>query len=395
MELGDMEKKAEEISKDLQDAKENLGKNKAGKAAESQKGAAEKMEGMASDMDAMQAESNQQQDQEDIEMLRNILESLVTLSFDQELTMNKLERISDTDPAFRTYTREQRRIIDDTKIVRDSLYELAKRQPKVASFIDKELNQIKSNHELSLEDIDERRRKDLTIHQQYTMTSYNNLALMLNESLQDMQQKMAQNQPGSGSCNKPGGKGTPKPGEGMNPGNMKDMLKKQLEDMKNGSKPGGKEGEKEGKSGQGGMGMGNKQIAKMAAEQGAIRQRLEQMRKELNKDGSGKGNKLNPLINELEEQEKDLVNKRLNNNMIARQKEILTRLLESEKALMERGLDEKRESSEGKNENYSNQIRFDEYNKEKLKQIELLRAVDPAYNKYYKDRANEYFNRLL
>ena len=87
--------------------------------------------------------------------------------------------------------------------------------------------------------------------------------------------------------------------------------------------------------------------------------------------------------------------KNFNNNMINRQKEILTRLLESDKALMERGLDEKRESKSGKNENYSNQIRFEEYNKEKLRQIELLRAVDPAYRKYYQDRANAYFNRVL
>ena len=101
------------------------------------------------------------------------------------------------------------------------------------------------------------------------------------------------------------------------------------------------------------------------------------------------------MIKELEEQEEDLINKRLGNNLIERQKRILTRLLESEKALMERGIDEKRESKEGKSTNYSNQIRFDEYTKEKLKQIELLRSVDPAYKKYYKDRANEYFNRVL
>jgi hypothetical protein len=62
---------------------------------------------------------------------------------------------------------------------------------------------------------------------------------------------------------------------------------------------------------------------------------------------------------------------------------------------MERGLEEKRESKEGKNEDYSNQIQFLEYNKEKLRQLELLRSVDPTYRKYYKDRANEYFNRIL
>lgn len=186
---------------------------------------------------------------------------------------------------------------------------------------------------------------------------------------------------------------------------MKQMLKKQLEQMKKGQgeggknpgqKPGDKPGNQPGgKDGQGGMGLGNKQIAKMAAEQSAIRKRLEQLRKELNKGGKGEGNKLSPLIKELEEQERDLVNKRLNNNMIKRQQDILTRLLESEKATRERGLDEKRESKSGKNENNGNLIRFDQYNKEKLKQIELLRSVDPAYRKYYKDRANEYFNRML
>ena len=29
---------------------------------------------------------------------------------------------------------------------------------------------------------------------------------------------------------------------------------------------------------------------------------------------------------------------------------------------------------------------------EKLKQIDLLKAVDPSFSKYYKDKANQYFN---
>lgn len=401
MELGEPEKQGEKVQEDMNDAQESMDKNKGKRAGESQQGAAEKMKEMAKNLDEAQEQSNTEQAREDIEMLRNILESLVSLSFDQERTMNNLERVSEYDPAFSKYSRKQRRIVDDTRIVQDSLLQLAKRQPKIAKFIDKELSTINTNHELSLEDIDERRRRDLTIHQQYVMTSYNNLALMLNESLADMQNKANQSKPGAGSCNKPGGKGSPKPGEGMSSQSMKDMLKKQLDAMKKGKGAGGKKpGNKPGKgqnggAGVGGIGMGNKQIAKMAAEQSAIRRALEQMRNELNKDGSGGGNKLNPLIEKLEQQERDLVNKRFNNNMINRQQEILTRLLESDKALMERGLDEKRESKSGKNENYSNQIRFEEYNKEKRRQIELLRAVDPAYKKYYKDRANEYFNRVL
>ena len=399
MELGDHNDKKEEISEDLDDAKESLEKNKGKKAGESQKGAAEKMEEMAEELNNAQEQSNEQQQGEDIELLREILESLVSLSFDQEDVMKSLNRVSDTDPAYLKHGRTQRKIIDDTKSVRDSLYALAKRQPKIAKFIDKELNQINKNHELSLEDIDERRRRELKVHQQFVMTSYNNLALMLNESLQQMQQEMKNMKPGSGSCDKPGGKGKPKPGSSSNPGDMKEMLKKQLEQMKGkgpkpgGEKPGDAPGTKPGGSGK--PGLGNKQMAKMAAQQGAMRRRLEQMRNELNKDGKGSGNKLNSLIQELENQEQDLINKRLGNNLVERQKRILTRLLESEKAMMERGLDEKRESKEGNNEIFGNQIRFEEYKKTKLRQLELLRSVDPAYRKYYKDKANEYFIKVL
>lgn len=411
MDLKGQDEQGEEISEDLKESSEQMEKNKGKKASESQEGAAEKMKQMAENLDMQQEQSNEEQEGEDMDMLRDILESLVTLSFDQEDVMNRLKNTREDNPVFKADRRTQRRIVEDTKSVRDSLYELAERQPKIASFIDKELNSIESNHELALEDLDEffganarrdNRRGSLAIRQQYVMTSYNNLALMLNESLQDMQQKMKDSKPGSGSCNKPGGSGSPKPGAGkMSSQDMKQMLKKQLDAMKKGPNPGGKKpGDKPGNKpggkpgGQGGMGLGNKQIAKMAAEQSAIRKRLEQLKNELNKDGKGQGNKLNPLIEELEKQEKDLVNKRLGYNLIERQQEILTRLLESDKALMERGFDEKRESKEGKSENNGNLIRFDEYNKKKLKQIELLRAVDPAYRKYYKDRANEYFNRM-
>lgn len=400
MDLDDQKEKQDEVTEDLKESKEQLDKNKGNKAEESQEGAAEKMKEMAESLDAMQSQSNQQQAQEDMDMLRDILESLVTLSLGQEHVMNDFKRVNDSDPAFYDYSRLQRKSIDDSHMIRDSLYALAKRQPKIAKFVDHELNQIGSNHDLILEDIDERRRNQLSNHQQYVMTSYNNLALLLNESLADMQKQMANQKPGSGSCNKPGGSGKPSPGSGS-PGDMKQMLKDQLDQMKKGLNPGGKKpGDSPGdgmggKEGEGSLGLGNKQIAKMAAQQSAMRKALEQMRNEMNKDGKGAGNGLNPLIQELEQQEKDLVNRRLGNNLVERQKRILTRLLESEKAMMERGLDEKRESKEGFSDNNGNQIQFDEYNKQKLKQIELLRSVDPAYQKYYKDKANQYFIRAL
>ena len=400
MDLGAPDLSEQQISDDLQDSKEFLSEGKNKQAGDKQKSAADEMKELAEQLDQKQKEANKKQDEEDFDALRAILENLMTLSFDQEKLMQSFARVKTGDPAYLQYGRRQRRIIDDTRLVKDSLMALAKRQPKIATFIDKELQSIFSNHTLAIENIDDRNKRALNQHQQSTMTSYNNLALLLNEALESMQSEMKANQPG-GSCDNPG-KGRPKPGSSPSQGDMKEMLKKQLEQMQKSMKEGGKKpgekpgeglGKKPGQGGEGGLGLGNKEIAKMAAEQSAIRRRLEELRSKLNKDGKGLGNKLNPLLKELEDQERSLINKNSDKEIINRQKNILTRLLESEKALMERGFEEKRESKSGKDDNSGNKIRIDEYKKQKLNQLELLRSIDPTYRRYYKEKASQYFNK--
>ena len=70
----------------------------------------------------------------------------------------------------------------------------------------------------------------------------------------------------------------------------------------------------------------------------------------------------------------------------------MTRLLESEKAMMERGFEDKRESKSGVDQIKSNLIEIKTYNRDKLKQVEMLRVVDPAFSIYYKSKAETYFN---
>jgi hypothetical protein len=228
------------------------------------------------------------------------------------------------------------------------------------------------------------------------MTGINNLALLLNESLQNMQSEMNADGKGDGSCP------NPKPGKSGSNGDvdsMKELLKKQLEKLEKGKQQGGKKpGDKPGGSipnGKDGQGMSGKEIAKMAAQQSALRQRLEQIKKELNNEGKGAGNKLNPLIKSLEQQEKDLINRNKNSDLVKRQKEILTRLLENEESLREKGFDEKRQSKSGKDYKNSNLKSINEYNQKKLKQIDLIKTIEPVYKKYYKDKSSSYFNQVL
>lgn len=395
MNLSDLEQLKNETTKDLNEAKIKLDQGKSSKAGQNQKSAAQKMQEMADQLAQDKEAANKQQNEEDMGLIRVLLENLIAVSFDQEKTMQSAFSVRDTDPYYRKLGRKQRSIIDDTKIIEDSLVVLAKRQPKISTFIDRELSAIRSNFQLLIDDIDEHKRRELSAHQQLVMTSLNNLALLLNESLQSMQQQAQNQQKGNGSCSNPGGTGKGSSG-GESLGDMKEQLKKQLEQLKKGPNPGGKEpGNKPGEGNAGIPGLGNKQIAQMAAQQTAIRQKLEQMRSEMNKDGQGTGNKLNPLIKELEQQERDLINKNFSNQLIKRQQDILTRLLESEQAIRERGFDEKRESKSGNNLNNGNLIRFDEYNKQKLIQVELLRSVDPQLTRYYRSKAEQYFNSEL
>jgi len=280
---------------------------------------------------------------------------------------------------------------------------LATRVVEISGMITEELNELSYNMDKSLELSEERKTGKLMQHQQYSMTSYNNLALMLGEVLDQMQAQAQNKQPGNGSCNNPGGSGGGKSGQQMSMEEMKKALADQIKKMKGGQKPGGEEGKGKEGEGNGQMPGGStgqipqlsaKEVAKMAAEQGRLREGLKQLKQELNKDGSGAGNGLNELIEDLDKLQTDLINGNVSENYLKRQEDIYTRLLESEKAMRERGYSEEREAKEGKNEEDGNLKEFTEYNKKKDAEIEFLRSLPVGLQVYYKGLVNEYFNSV-
>ena len=135
----------------------------------------------------------------------------------------------------------------------------------------------------------------------------------------------------------------------------------------------------------------SEQFAKMAAQQEALRRQMQELMDKLKDKGRNPGGNIADLM---EQTEKDLVNKRINAETMRRQQEILSRLLESEKAEKEREQDEQRKSNEAKNEVLSNPERFLEYKRLKEKEMELLNTVPPGLTPYYKEKVQTYFNNL-
>ena len=280
---------------------------------------------------------------------------------------------------------QQVKLKGDAKMIEDSLFALSKRIEQIQPIVNKEMNQINEGINNSLAYIGERKTRNAAQQQQFTMTALNNLALLLDEAMKELQkQAAADKKPGGGTCNNPGGT-NPKPG--LLPG-LKEAQGKAGEALKKLKKQGGKgKAEGQGKNGN------SEELAKMAAEQAMLRKAIQELSQELNGDGSGLGNDLKKIDKELEKIEEDIVNDRVNQETINRQKEILTRLLKSEKALMERELDEKRESQGVKNSLISNPSQFLEYNKQKIKELEQLKTIPNSLLPYYKNRVNDYFNQ--
>ena len=401
MDIPKTDEQEKSIEEDQKESGEQLDKKQNKKAGDSQKQAADKMDQLAQDMQAAMESSAQEQQEEDMDALRQLLENIVQLSFDQEGLMEDLGTTSTKDPRFIEHGRTQRKLRDDAKVIEDSLFALSKRVPQLESIVNREMNSVNANMDEATGFLGEARANErfkpmAMDKEQHAMTSLNNLALLLDEALQQMMQQMAQGKPGSGSCSKPGGSGS---GEGKKPSMSKmkaqqEALQKQLEEMRKGMEKGKKPGEKPGDQNPGGMGMPgmSQQLAQMAAQQAAIRKEMQRLSQELNKDGSGAGNPLGKLAEEMEQQEKDIVNKNITQETVRRQQDIMTRLLEHEKAERERELDQKRTSNEGKELPPADPARYFDYQRRKAREAELLRTVPPGLKPYYRDRVNTYFD---
>jgi hypothetical protein len=138
----------------------------------------------------------------------------------------------------------------------------------------------------------------------------------------------------------------------------------------------------------------SEQFARMAAQQESIRRMMQDYLSEIKKEGKGYDGQLDRLMKEMEKTERELVNKIINQQTMQRQQQIMTRLLESERAEMQREKEEKREAKQGQEKQRTIPP---ELINEKMKQkneLELYKTIPPSLNYFYKNKANNYFNQI-
>jgi hypothetical protein len=381
-----LEKSEENIKKDLENAMNELNKNNRKNSSKSQKSASDQMKSMAQQMKEAQDDMESEELTEDTEMLRQILENLVRISFRQEDIMNWAKLVNRNDPKYLKLIQDQNDLKEDLKMVEDSLYQLAKRQVMIKPFILREISSIDQNINDAVKFLNDRNLAPAISKQQFVMTSVNNLALMLSEVQEQMMKNLSacSKNKGKGSCSKPGGSGKASMSSLRK---SQEAINKQLKELKDGLQSGRMDGK--GKTGQqSGM---NEKLARLAAQQEALRNEMQQYLNQLNEQGIKDGSGMSEAIRQMDQTEKDIVNRRILQETLDRQQQILTRMLESEKAEMQREQEEKRQSTEAKNQKYSNPSANFQYNNLRRQSDEIFKAVQPSYNYFYRNKINGYF----
>ena len=399
--LPETEKQQKSAQDNMNKSSEELQKNNRKKSAESQDDAQDSLEEMQKKLSSFQEEESQDQATENLEDMRQLLENIIDLSHSQESVMQNLKTTSSRDPKFVALAKEQKDIIDDTKVVEDSLLALSKRVPEIGRNVNDEISKVKQSMDKALDNMtnqqpnqEKRYREKTLVNQQLSMTSLNNLAILFDGLIDQAQKAQNSKMKGTGQCKKPGNGKSGKPSvsdmkqlqKGLN-----DQIRKLKEAMDKGKSPNGKKpGQMPGSSG----GQMSKELARMAAQQEAIREQLRELSNQIESEGGNPGSSMKQLEKLMEQTEEDLLYQDITQRTIQRQQDILNKLLDSEKAEREREMEEKRESKSSKNSyDVPSQI-WEEYQQKKLQELELYKTLPPNLKPYYRKRVNRYFSQF-
>ncbi|NMC99477.1 MAG: hypothetical protein GYA62_07140, partial [Bacteroidales bacterium] len=248
--------------------------------------------------------------------------------------------------------------------------------------IKKHLKNIKGYDRQTLKALEERNVVKAATNQQLLMTEANELALLMGEILKEMQKANSQKMCSGGQCKKPGN-GKPKPSY-QQMKSMQQQIKQQLQSILNEMKQGQKNGD-------------GKKMSEQLGKMISMQDKMNQMLNELMQQGGispESAKKLQEIKNLMNDVQKDIANKNISNQTIQRQEQILTRLLEAEKADNERDTENKRESQTGKNDKISNPNDFFQYKGKKSTYDEILFQSNLPLKKYYQELYRKYMINL-
>ena len=344
---------------------------------------AEQMEEMSDQLQGLQMQDQKKKYQENLNDIRQILDNLLTISFNQEGMINQLKANTQSVYLSTDLLRAENSIQKDFALVKDSIYVLAKRVPELGHAVYEKIDDINTYFNKIFTGINNNSRSSVMTAQQSLLTNVNDLALIFNEiadQMQNQQQQQGnqsqQQQEENTSRNKKEMQQRQQNTQQMK--NQQQGLKQYLQNMLQQLQDGGKPSAQ--------------QLAESLKMQEMMMQKLQEMKGQ--QGLSGEEQKLMNQIQQMMEQNKtDIINRNINRGMINRQDAIFNKLLDLEKAEKSQDFEEKRESKQGSD--FQN-INHDNLNL-KLKDFgvkEYINLSPVNLNLFYQNIYNDYIQNL-
>ncbi|WP_461533984.1 coiled-coil domain-containing protein [Sinomicrobium sp.] len=387
MELGSNSEQEEDVEKQQQDAIEGIEQSDRENAEKKQRNAAEQMKKMAEKMSSSMLQGQASSDMEDAKALRQILKNLVTFSFRQEDLMRLVNRLQSEAPDLSGSIHQQHNLKEMFTHVDDSLFALSLRRPELSEVLNKELADAHFYIEASLDQLAENEVYRAVASQQYSFTAANNLAALLSEVLDNLQENMSM---GSGS-----GSGEMQlPDIIQSQEQLNEQMKQQIDGDKNKSGEEGKE-KGDGESGEGDVmeeGEGDAEaLYEIYKQQQLLREALE---KQLEEMGDSPGSKDGQqLLREMENVENTLLREGMNETSMKQMLNLKHELLKLKEAAMEQGTENRRESSTATNAYKREAVKTLPEVEEYLQGVEILNRQVLPLRQIYKDKVKKYFSR--
>ena len=379
LDIPDTKQDQQDVQNDLNKSEQELQNQDKNAAKPKQKSAAKKMQQMGKQMMSAMQMGEMQQMQEDVKLLRQILDNLLTFSFSQEDLMKDTKQTNPRSLQMNKVLKQQQDLKVQFKHIDDSLFAISLRNKDITENVLNEVGNVHYNVDKSLETLSQSNISKGASHQQYTLTSANKLA----DFLSNVQQNMMMQMQGQGS-------GMPKPGKGGG-GDMQlpdimqgqEKLGEKMKGEMKGDKPGN-----EPKDGDGGQEGDAGKVLEILKEQKQLREALQNA---LEKDGkSGLGQN---ALNQMKDIEKQLINKGFKNETLQKILNLKHELLKLEKAVQQQGEDNKRQSKTNTITYQNTAPSLPKSLQDYLNSTEILNReslpLQPNYNKLVK----EYFKK--
>jgi hypothetical protein len=369
-----MMEQMQQMPEQMQQNSEQLQENQLQDAQQGQQEMQQQLQQMSQQMMQMGQQMQQQKKSADLSGLRRALDDVLTLSYEQETLRSTTTQQTGDSPALRPTAAQQVELSAGLATVSDSLRSLAREVPQMDIEIQRRTGEALREMGQSVAELADRRVPQAAGHQKASMTHLNDLALLLSDLMDQMQN------PSSGS-----GQGSPSMQQMMQQlqqmSGQQQQLNQQLQQMLNDM-----QGQRLSQDQQGRM-------QQMRQQQEALRQQLEDMAKSGELD-AGTKSQLRRIAEEMEEVARQLDGGRISRETRERQQNILTRLLEARESINQRGKKRERESQTGDDRPQPAPGELPPSDEVDRLRRDLIRALESGYAPDYQELIKRYFELL-